>query len=149
MSLKSFSFKTVCIPYVQFSVALRPQRPYGLLGTGSPGCPPRFPHSWWALLPYGNAFDQCGSRKYVSDVGCLCFILRPAAETCPESTKLVPSLIKLRLSTTERNCINVQYVRFIIIIIINLVRLAVTSRAWDYSVIALCYWTCNDSWTTY
>ena len=28
-----------------FSVALRPQRPYGLLGTGSPGRPPRLSHS--------------------------------------------------------------------------------------------------------
>ena len=28
-----------------FSVALRPQRPYRLLGTGSPGRPPRLPHS--------------------------------------------------------------------------------------------------------
>ena len=30
---------------IDFSVALRPQRPYGLLGTGSPGRPPRRSHS--------------------------------------------------------------------------------------------------------
>ena len=29
----------------KFSVALRPQRPYGLLGTGSPGWPPRLSHT--------------------------------------------------------------------------------------------------------
>ena len=34
---------------IKFSVVLRPQRPYGLLGTGSPGRPPRLPHSSWAL----------------------------------------------------------------------------------------------------
>ena len=34
---------------VQFSVALRPQRLYGPLGTGSPGRPPRLLHSSWAL----------------------------------------------------------------------------------------------------
>ena len=33
----------LCCP--AFSVALRPQRPYGLLGTGSPGRPPRLSHS--------------------------------------------------------------------------------------------------------
>ena len=31
------------------NVALRPQRPRGLLGTGSPGRPPRLSHSSWAL----------------------------------------------------------------------------------------------------
>ena len=30
------------------NAALRPQRPYGLLGTGSPGRPPRLSHSFWA-----------------------------------------------------------------------------------------------------
>ena len=36
-----------------FSVALHPQRPCGLLGTGSPGRPPRLSHSSWAsMLPY-------------------------------------------------------------------------------------------------
>ena len=30
---------------IKFSVAVRPQRPYGLLGTGSPGLPPRLSHS--------------------------------------------------------------------------------------------------------
>ena len=30
---------------VKFNVALRPQRPYGLLWTGSPGRPPRLSHS--------------------------------------------------------------------------------------------------------
>ena len=34
----------------EFSVALRPQRPYGLLGTGSPGHPFRFLHTSWALF---------------------------------------------------------------------------------------------------
>ena len=33
----------------KFSVALRPQRPQGLLGTWSPGRPPRISHSSWAL----------------------------------------------------------------------------------------------------
>ena len=31
-------------------LALRPQKPWGLLGTGSPGRPPRLSHSSWALL---------------------------------------------------------------------------------------------------
>ena len=34
---------------VQCNVAVRPQRLYGLLGTGSPGQPPRLSHSSWAL----------------------------------------------------------------------------------------------------
>ena len=34
---------------VQSTVALRPQRPWGLYGTGSPGRPPRLSHSSWAL----------------------------------------------------------------------------------------------------
>ena len=34
---------------LSFIVALRPQRPHGLLETGSPGRPPRFSHSSWAL----------------------------------------------------------------------------------------------------
>ena len=33
----------------QFSVPFRPQKPSGLLGTGSPGRPPRLSHSSWAL----------------------------------------------------------------------------------------------------
>ena len=33
-----------------FSVALRPHKPSGLLGTGSPGWPPRSSHSSWGLL---------------------------------------------------------------------------------------------------
>ena len=33
-----------------FNVALRPQRPYGLLGMGIPGRPPRLSHSSWALI---------------------------------------------------------------------------------------------------
>ena len=33
----------------EFRVALRPQRPYGLWGTYSPGRPPRHSHSPWAL----------------------------------------------------------------------------------------------------
>ena len=35
---------------VQFIVALRPQKPYGILGTESPGRPPRISHSSWANL---------------------------------------------------------------------------------------------------
>ena len=31
--------------FVWFSVALRPHKPQGLLGTGSPGGPPRLSHS--------------------------------------------------------------------------------------------------------
>ena len=34
---------------IQFNVALRPQRPWGLLRTGSPGRPLRLSHSFWAL----------------------------------------------------------------------------------------------------
>ena len=34
---------------MKFKVTLRPQRSYGLLGTGSPGRPPRLSHSYWAL----------------------------------------------------------------------------------------------------
>ena len=33
-----------------FNVALCLQRQYGLLGTGSPGRPPRFSHSSWAVI---------------------------------------------------------------------------------------------------
>ena len=32
-----------------FGVALRPQKPSGLLGTGSPGLPPQLVHSSWTL----------------------------------------------------------------------------------------------------
>ena len=32
------------------NVALRPQRPQGLIGTGSPGRPPQLSHSSWALI---------------------------------------------------------------------------------------------------
>ena len=32
----------------KFNVALRPRRAYGVLGTGSPGRPPRLTHSSWA-----------------------------------------------------------------------------------------------------
>ena len=35
----------LCADQFRFSVALRPQKPLGLLGTGSPGCPPRLSHS--------------------------------------------------------------------------------------------------------
>ena len=34
--------------WCSFSVALRPQKPYGLLGTWSPGRSPGLPHSSWA-----------------------------------------------------------------------------------------------------
>ena len=48
-----FSFQVVVVVVVkspvQFSVALRPQRAYGPLGTGSPGRPPRLSHSSRAL----------------------------------------------------------------------------------------------------
>ena len=37
------------IQHPSFSIALRPQRPYGLLGTVSPGCPLRLSYSSWAL----------------------------------------------------------------------------------------------------
>ena len=40
----------------EFNVALRPQRPYGLLGAGSPGRPPRLSHSSCAL---NNSSSQC------------------------------------------------------------------------------------------
>ena len=33
-----------------FNVALRPQRPWGLLGTGNPGRPPRLSHGSWTLF---------------------------------------------------------------------------------------------------
>ena len=38
----------------KFSVALRAQRPYGLLGTRNPGLPPRLLHSSWALSQDGR-----------------------------------------------------------------------------------------------
>ena len=48
-----------CRPQVEFNVALRPQRLYGLLGMVSPGRPPRLSHSSWALrtlsLPFSAA----------------------------------------------------------------------------------------------
>ena len=40
---------TIDIFLFKFSVALHPQRPSGLLGTGSPGRPLRLSHSSWAL----------------------------------------------------------------------------------------------------
>ena len=40
-----------CLPSSScLNVAIRPQRPYGLLGTGSPGHPPRLSHSSSAML---------------------------------------------------------------------------------------------------
>ena len=44
------NFYTVTACASEFIVALRPSRPYGLLGTGSPGRPPRLSHSSWALF---------------------------------------------------------------------------------------------------
>ena len=43
----------------KFNVALRLQRPYGLLGTGSPGRPPRLSHSSCALIFLHRSFVQC------------------------------------------------------------------------------------------
>ena len=42
-----------------FRVALRPQKPYGLLATGSPGRPPRLSHSSWPL----TGLVQCYSTS--------------------------------------------------------------------------------------
>ena len=52
--------------WIHFSVALRPQKPWGLLGTGSPGRPPRLhtaPELWslWVLLCDLNSVrSSCG-----------------------------------------------------------------------------------------
>ena len=42
--------KLKCPSLLQCQVALHPQKPRGLLGTGSPGRPPRFSHSSCALI---------------------------------------------------------------------------------------------------
>ena len=44
-------------PLIDFRVALRPQRPYRLLGTGNPGRPPRLSHSSWALATLNDSGD--------------------------------------------------------------------------------------------
>ena len=48
----------------EFNVALRPQRPYGLLGTGSQGQPPRLSHSSWALTVCQFNVDLRPQRPY-------------------------------------------------------------------------------------
>ena len=45
MALGAAHLDEAVILVFEFSAALRPQRPYGLLGTGSPGRPPRLSHS--------------------------------------------------------------------------------------------------------
>ena len=40
-------------------VSVRPERPYGLLGTGSPGRPPRLLHSSGALARQGERLRFC------------------------------------------------------------------------------------------
>ena len=61
MVLSFWRFQTYVVVgvdrFVQFSLALRPQRPSGWLGTGSPGRPPRLSHSSWAR--WGALFVQC------------------------------------------------------------------------------------------
>ena len=39
--LDSHTVPELCLKHIPFNIALRPQRPYGLLGTGNPGRPPR------------------------------------------------------------------------------------------------------------
>ena len=58
---------------LQFSVALRPQRPEGLLGTGSPGRSPPPSHSSWALkfapqvqMATRLSHSSCALRYYSS-----------------------------------------------------------------------------------
>ena len=46
----SYQYNLFCFFLFHFAAALHPRRPYGLLGTGSPGCPPLLSHSFWALL---------------------------------------------------------------------------------------------------
>ena len=48
----------------KFSVALRPQRLYGLLGTGSPGRPPRLSRSSW-VLPFFFFFGGGGELVFI------------------------------------------------------------------------------------
>ena len=49
-----------------FSVALRPQKPSGLLGTGSPGGPPRLSHSSWALK-FQSRFTSTETIRLIGD----------------------------------------------------------------------------------
>ena len=48
-----------------FSVASRPQRPYGLLGTDSPGRPPRLWHSSWTLPAERAVFSMLPHMSYL------------------------------------------------------------------------------------
>ena len=54
----------------RFNVALRPQKPSGLLGTGSQGRPPRPSHSSWALPhePWLESILRLGRVKVTSNV---------------------------------------------------------------------------------
>ena len=49
-----FGPKSLAKDEFDLNVALRPQRPYGLLGTGSPGWPPRLSRRSWTLHERGT-----------------------------------------------------------------------------------------------
>ena len=51
----------ISVPPTPFDVALRPQRPYGLFGTGSPARPP---HSFWALRRRSCAISFSLPQKF-------------------------------------------------------------------------------------
>ena len=66
----------------KFSVAVRPQRPYGLLGTGSPGGPPPLSHSFWgtswrmhfSCSWYTLYLLECHVRVTAADSGLCCCV---------------------------------------------------------------------------
>ena len=64
---------------VQFSVALRPQRPYGLLGTGSPGRPPGLSHSSQAV---GLWMSDCSFTQHAWIATEVVYLQRWLVVTC-------------------------------------------------------------------
>ena len=61
----------VFLCFLQVQCCLRPRRPYGLLGTGTPGRPPRLTHSFWAqawfkAISNHHYYYSLASRKGLS-----------------------------------------------------------------------------------
>ena len=63
MATSTLSLTQLLSSEFKFSAALRPQRPYGLLGTGSPGRPPRLSHSSSALTMRSSSMLLYAQRR--------------------------------------------------------------------------------------
>ena len=95
---------------VWFSVALRPQRPYGLLGTGSPGRSPRLSHSSRALWQIRT---DCWNKNKI----CICH----KTPRLVISNRILTSCQPLKTIKTDgiirhaySNCCNIPVCRFIL-----------------------------------